>query len=86
MGERRVPRLENRAAEQAYQEQRKTAAQEAHRVAERMTKVEAARDDARKEASSTREAAGELMRAIAARQPAEADGVPTPKAKSKKAE
>ena len=59
--------------------------QEAHRVAERMTKAEADREEARKEASSAREdaarlsgqveamqtQASDLMRALAARQPAE---------------
>jgi len=79
------------AAEQAHQEQRKTAAQEAHRAAERMTKAEAGRDEARTEASKAREdaaklrgqvealqtQAGDLMNALAARQPVEVD-VPNP--------
>ncbi|MBS4073084.1 MAG: hypothetical protein KGZ90_17275, partial [Algoriphagus sp.] len=87
------------AADQAHQEQRKSAAQEAHRVAERMTKAEADRDEARKEASSAREEAAklrgqvealqtqasDLMRALAARQPAEgeAQAAPAPKAPGK---
>ena len=92
------------AADHAHQEQRKTAAQEAHRVAERMTKAEAGRDEARSAASSAREEAAklrgqvealqtqasDLMRALAARQPAEgeAEAAPAPKvsAKPKKAE
>ena len=77
----------------------KTAAEEAHRVAERMTKAEADRDEARKEASSAREEAAklrgqvealqtqasDLMRALAARQPAEgeAEAAPAPKAAGK---
>lgn len=43
------------AAEQAHQEQRKTAAQEAHRVAEKLTKAQGDRDQARTDAASTRE-------------------------------
>ena len=48
------------AADQAHHEQRKTAAQETHRLAERMTKIETERDTARKEASSAREDAAKL--------------------------
>lgn len=48
------------AAEQAHQEQRKTAAQEAHRVAERLTKAQADRDAAVKEAGLAREDAANL--------------------------
>lgn len=43
------------AADQAHQEQRKTAAQEAHRVAERLTKAQGERDQARTDAAATRE-------------------------------
>jgi colicin import membrane protein len=43
------------AASQAHQEQRKTAAQEAHRVAERLTKAQGERDQARTEAGASRE-------------------------------
>ena len=84
------------AADQSHQDHRKQAAAEAHRVAERMTKAEADRDTARKEAGSAREdaaklrgqvealqaQASDLMRALAARQPAEGevDVAPTPKA------
>lgn len=45
------------AAEQAYQEQRKQAAAEAHRAAERMTKAQTERDDATKAAIEARERA-----------------------------
>ena len=92
-------KAKSEAADHAHQEQRKTAAQEAHRVAERMTKAEADRDEARKEASSAREEAAklrgqvealqtqasDLMRALAARQPAEGEAVaaPAPKATGK---
>lgn len=48
------------AADQAHQEQRKTAAQEAHRVAERLTKAQADRDAAVKEAGLAREDAANL--------------------------
>lgn len=48
------------AAERAQQEHRKSAAQEAHRVAERMTRAEADRDTARKDAGSAREDAANL--------------------------
>ena len=43
------------AADQAHQEQRKTAAQEAHRVAERLTKAQGERDQARTDAAATRD-------------------------------
>lgn len=43
------------AADQAHQEQRKTTAQEAHRVAERLTKAQGERDQARTDAAATRE-------------------------------
>lgn len=43
------------AADQAHQEQRKTAAQEAHRVAERLTKAQGERDQVRADAAATRE-------------------------------
>ena len=45
------------AAEQTHQEQRKQAAAEAHRAAERMTKAQAERDDATKAATEARERA-----------------------------
>jgi uncharacterized coiled-coil DUF342 family protein len=48
------------AADQAYQEQRKTAAHEADRSAEHLTKAKSERDSARKEASAAREEAAEL--------------------------
>ena len=70
-------------------------------MAERMTKVEADRDTARKEASSAREdaaklrgqvealqtQASDLMRALAARQPAqgESEAAPAPKANARTA-
>ena len=43
------------AADQAHQEQRKTAAQEAHRVAEKLAKAQGDRDQARTDAATTRE-------------------------------
>ena len=43
------------AAEQAHQEQRKTASQEAHRVAEKLAKAQGDRDQARTDAAATRE-------------------------------
>lgn len=46
--------------EQAHQEQRKQAAQEAYRVAERLVKAETERDNARKAATSAREEAARL--------------------------
>ena len=49
------------ANEAKHQEQRKTAAAEAHRAAERMTKAEAERDTARKEAGAAREDAAKLL-------------------------
>ena len=48
------------AADQAHQEQRKTAAQEAHRVAERLTKAQGERDQVRTEAGATREELAKL--------------------------
>lgn len=48
------------AAEVSHQEHRQTAAKEAHRVAERMTKAEADRDSARADASAAREDAAKL--------------------------
>jgi len=61
------------AAEQTHQEHRKQAATEAHRVAERMTKVETERDTARKEASSAREEAAKLRGQVEALQTQAAD-------------
>lgn len=48
------------ASEQSHQEQRKLAAQETHRVTERMAKLEAERDAARKESGAAREEAANL--------------------------
>jgi len=48
------------AAEQIHQDQRKVAAQEAHRAAERLMRAEAGRDEARKEASLAREEVASL--------------------------
>ena len=48
------------ANEAKHQEQRKTAAAEAHRAAERMTKAESERDTARQEAGAAREDAAKL--------------------------
>lgn len=48
------------AAVQTYQEQRKQAASEANRGAERLTKAQAERDEARKEAAAAREEAAQL--------------------------
>ncbi|MEP9641815.1 hypothetical protein [Xanthomonas euvesicatoria] len=85
------------AAEQTHQEQRKAAATEAHRQAERYSAAQAERDEARKEAGSAREEsaklrgqvetlqaqAGELMRALAARQqPAEGEEAAAPASKT----
>lgn len=56
------------AADPLHQEQRKTAAQEAHRVAERMTKAEAGRDEARKEVGSAGENAANLRGQVVASQ------------------
>lgn len=84
------------AAEQAHQEQRKAAGAEAHRQAERLTAAQAERDEARKEAGSAREdaaklrgqvetlqtQASDLMRALAARQPAEGEAEATPAQKA----
>jgi colicin import membrane protein len=76
------------AADEAHQEQRASAAQEIHRIAELMTKAKADRDTARKEASAAREEAAkssgqlqamqhqvtELVRALGVRQAAAASG------------
>ncbi|MDD5388975.1 MAG: DNA-binding protein [Gallionellaceae bacterium] len=48
------------AAELTHQEQRKTAAQEAHRVAERLMRAETGRDEAHKEAGQAREEVARL--------------------------
>ena len=56
------------AAEQAHQEQRKQAATEAHRAAERMTKAQAERDDATKAATEARERAAGLAGQLQAMQ------------------
>lgn len=48
------------AAELTHQEQRKTAAQEAHHVAERLMRAETGRDEARKEAALAREEVARL--------------------------
>ena len=48
------------AAEQAYADQRKRAAEEVHRSAERMTKAETERDKARSEAATAREEAAAM--------------------------
>ncbi len=61
------------AAEQSHQEQRKTAAQEAHRAAEHMTKAQAERDSARQEASTAREEAAKLRGQVEALQTQAAD-------------
>jgi chromosome segregation ATPase len=48
------------ATEETYQEQRKRNAEETHRIAERLTKIEAERDSANKQAAIAREEAAEL--------------------------
>lgn len=48
------------AAEETHQEQRKGTAEETHRVAERLTKIEADRDEAHQKAATAREEAAEL--------------------------
>ncbi len=48
------------AAEQTHQEQRKAVAQETHRTAERLLRVETGRDEARKEAGLAREEVARL--------------------------
>ena len=48
------------AAEETHQEQRKRTAEETHRVAERLTKIEADRDNAHKQAAIAREEAAQL--------------------------
>lgn len=61
------------AADQSHQEQRKAAAAAALRTAERVTKVEADRDTARKEASSAREDGAKLAGKLEAMQAQIAD-------------
>ena len=56
------------ATEQAHQEQRKRAAEEVHRTAERMTKAEGERDDATKAATEARERAAGLAGQLQAMQ------------------
>jgi colicin import membrane protein len=56
------------ATEQAHQEQRKRAAEEVHRTAERMTKAEGERDDATKAAVEARERAAGLAGQLQAMQ------------------
>jgi chromosome segregation ATPase len=48
------------AAEETRQEQRKRTAEETHRIAERLTKIEADRDVAHKQATTAREEAAKL--------------------------
>ena len=61
------------AAVQTHQEQRKQAAAEASRVAERLTKAHAERDNARKEAAMAREEAAQLRGQVEALQSQAAD-------------
>ena len=61
------------AAVQTHQEQRKQAAAEANRVAERLTKAYAERDNARKEAAKAREEAVQLRGQVEALQSQVAD-------------
>lgn len=61
------------AAVQMHQEQRKQAAAEANRVAERLTKAHAERDGARKEAATAREEAAQLRGQVEALQVQVAD-------------
>jgi len=61
------------AAVQMHQEQRKQAAAEASRVAERLTKAHAERDGARKEAATAREEAAQLRGQVEALQAQAAD-------------
>ncbi|MFA5924369.1 MAG: DNA-binding protein [Methylococcaceae bacterium] len=56
------------AADQTHQEQRKRTAEEIHRNAERMTKAEAACDDAHKQAATAREEAANLRGQLEAMQ------------------
>lgn len=61
------------AAVQTHQEQRKQAAGEANRAAERLTKAQAERDSARKEAGKAREDAAQLRGQVEALQTQNAD-------------
>lgn len=61
------------AAVQTHQEQRKQAAAEANRVAERLTKAQAERDSARKEAGKAREDTAQLRGQVEALQTQNAD-------------
>lgn len=61
------------AAVQMHQEQRKQAASEANRVAERLTRAQAERDSARKEAGKAREDAAQLRGQVEALQSQVAD-------------
>ncbi|KFI17799.1 hypothetical protein IB75_18755, partial (plasmid) [Nitrosococcus oceani C-27] len=56
------------AAEQSHQEQRKKAATEIHKMAERLNAVQAERDQARQDAGSARERAAELAGQLTAHQ------------------
>lgn len=62
VGAQRRPMAEAywQAAEETHQEQRKRTAEETHRVAERLTKIEADRDNAHKQAATAREEAAQL--------------------------
>ena len=76
------------AADKTQQEQRKRTAEETHRIAERLTKIEADRDDAHKQAAIAREEAAklrgqleatqaqaaELLQALSSHQPAKTTG------------
>lgn len=61
------------AAVQMHQEQRKQAASEANRVAERLTRAQTERDSARKEAGKAREEAAQLRGQVVALQTQSAD-------------
>jgi len=90
MGELATVKAQAVAADQVHQEQRKTAAAEAHRTTERLVKIEADRDQSDKDAGTAREEAAklrgqveamqsqvaDLMRAIEARQVAEPAATP----------
>jgi len=56
------------AADDKHQEQRKAAATEAHKMAERLTATQAERDQAREEAGNARERAAELAGQLTAHQ------------------
>jgi colicin import membrane protein len=56
------------ADQEAHQEQRKTAAAEAHRMAERLTAAQGERDQARQDASAAREEAARLAGQLTAHQ------------------